>query len=58
MAIKNDVFDDRIFEFYQYLEYRNKLIEEKEKKILLDENYKQDITIIEQNKKQPIPSYI
>jgi len=58
MAIKNDVFDDRIFEFYQYLEYRNKLIEEKEKKILLDENYKQDITIIKQNKKQPIPSYI
>ena len=58
MAIKNDVFDDRIFEFYQYLEYRNKLMEEKEKKILLDENYKQDITIIEQNKKQPIPCYI
>jgi hypothetical protein len=58
MIKQMDDFDDRIFKFYQYLEYRLELENEREKHLIPDRNSKSNKIIYKREKKQPIPSYL
>lgn len=53
-----DDFDNRIFKFYEYLEYRLKLENENERQKLSEITSTPKKIFIKREKKQPIPSSI
>ena len=58
MVKQNNNFDEKIFRFYQYLEYRLELENEGINHIINKEISKPNKNIYKREKKQPAPSYL
>jgi hypothetical protein len=58
MSKEKNEFNDKIYEFYQYLEQRLEEENQIEKEIIFKQNIKTDEMIYKKGKKQPIPATI